>query len=80
MVTIALYNPLVVAEPPMALRMPLLCSISRVTIMIVRRTLRATEIEWCGMPNSFMAVEAWMMPTGREIWLMSVIPVAVSMT
>lgn len=75
-----LYNPPVVVEVPKTFRMPLLCSMSRETIISVRRTLSATEIEWCGMPNSLMAAEIRVMLIGRETLVMKMIPVAVSMT
>ena len=45
MVTMVLYNPLAPPVEPMALRMFLLCRISRTMIMSVRRALSATEIE-----------------------------------
>ena len=50
MVTMTLYNP-PIPVPPMEARMSLAWSISRMTIMRVRRTLSDNEIEKYGRPN-----------------------------
>ena len=51
MVTIVLYNLLIPFGDPTAARTDLSCRTSRVTIMRVRRTLSATEIERFGRMN-----------------------------
>ena len=45
MVAIVLYNPLIPAEDPVAMRTFLPCRMSRMTIMRVRRMLSEREIE-----------------------------------
>ena len=48
MVTMAVHNP-PLPIPPMAVRTPLACRVSRMTIIRVRRTLSESEIEKYGM-------------------------------
>jgi len=51
MVEIVLYNLLIPARVPVAVRTFLACRMSRMTIIRVRRTLSETEIERCTTPN-----------------------------
>ena len=66
MVVTALYNPVALSEYPKAFRRFLPCQTSRVTIMSVRRTLRASESELYGIPV-LAARESLMLP-GCEVW------------
>ena len=66
-VTMALYNPVIPAGAPMAVRTFLLCRTSRETIMTVRRTLSPTEIEKYGMPK-LMAMLFQILLSGCEVW------------
>ena len=75
MVAMALYNPLIPAAEPAATRTFLLCRMSRMTIIRVRRTLSETEIERYRRPKS-RVVEAREPPHLLD-WKTSVmIPVA----
>ena len=55
MVAMALHN-LPLPIPPMAVRTPLACRISRMTIMRVRRTLSESETEKYGMADQAIVV------------------------
>ena len=72
----ALYNPPTLTGAFMTFRISLLTSTIRATIMSVRKILRAMEIEKAGMPNSFKAVTAQVIPSGRVNWYMNVTPIA----
>lgn len=67
MVLMARYNPSAVIRVPVAFRILLSCRNSRVTIIIVSRTLSESEIENSGVPKSAMASELERKPTGREL-------------
>ena len=78
MVTIALYDLLLPAVAPMALRIFLICRISRTTMMSVRRTLSETEIEKYGTPNLNIE-EGFRMPLpGCAVLYMSRMPITIS--
>ena len=77
-VTMDLHKPLIPGGAPTAMRMFLLCRTSRVTIMSVRRMLRATEIEKYGRPNlKAIVFQMLLFGCGSEVSYMSKIPIAI---
>ena len=75
-VAMALYNPLIPAEEPVATRTLLPCSKSRVIIIRVRRTLSEVESDVCGRPKSTrMLTQKPLHPVAWEIVMR--IPVAI---
>ena len=72
------YNPCALVESPKAFRTFLRCEMSRVTIMRVRRTLSATEIEKYGMP--MLAAKEFHMLLGCEVLYTSIMPTAAWVT
>lgn len=58
----AWHNPLAMNEVPMVFRMLMICRVSRVTIMNVRRMLSGTEIEKYGRPKRMTSGSQMLLP------------------